>query len=128
MLGLISQKKTLMLRSMVFLTILWSGIGFFPVVNIEGDAALLIAGCERMWMSGVHLPPDFFYSWDMQPLVGLVILMFKYIFQFLSCEQIYVGLSFILSISYNFLASLLVSKLTNTRWEYAFMLIMFFRL
>lgn len=126
MLDLISQKKTLLLRLAVFLTVLWSGIGFFPVVNIEGDAALLIAGCERMWMSGVHLPPDFFYSWDMQPLVGLVILMFKYIFQFLSCEQIYVCLSFILSISYNFLASLLVSKLTNTRWEYAFMLIMFF--
>lgn len=119
-------KLNIILKTLVILTIVWFGVGLFPIINVEGDAALFIAGCERMFNNGILLPPDYFYEWKMQPLTGLLIVLLKYLLPFLSCEYIYLITSFCLMIFYNTVTSIIVSQITKLRWEYVFLLLSFF--
>lgn len=120
------NNATIILRMLILIVLLWLGFGYFPILNIEGDSALFSAGCERLYANGFKLPPDYFYQWDMQPLVGSLIVGVKYLFPFFSCEQIYNVLTIFCSLSYLFVASFFVSKLTTLRWEYSFLILILF--
>lgn len=120
------NNQTLLLRIIILLIILWFMIGFFPMLNFEGDSSYLIAGCERMYNDGFNFPPDFYYEWNMQPLVGIFVVLFRYLFPFWNCEEIYSGLTFIITIAYLFTSSYFVSKISKIRWEYIFIIFIFF--
>ena len=53
----------------------------------------VIAGCNIMYNQGLTFPPVYSYLYEMQPLVTYTVVGFKYIFPFLTCEQIYCLLS-----------------------------------
>lgn len=120
------NNKTLLLRLIILLIVTWFSIGFFPILNFEGDSSYLIAGCERMYNNGFKLPPDFYYEWDMQPLVGVIIVLLRYIFSFWNSEEIYSGLTALITIAYLFTASCFASKISKIRWEYIFIVFIFF--
>lgn len=120
------KNATIILRIIILLILIWISFGFFPILNIEGDSAFFSAGCERLYANGFQIPPDYFYEWDMQPLVGVIVVGFKYVFPTLSCELIYNILTIICSISYIFVASLFISKLSKLQWEYCFIILILF--
>ena len=120
------NNQTLLLRVIILLIILWFSIGFFPVLNFEGDSSYLIAGCERMYNNGLNFPPDFYYEWNMQPLVGIFIVLLRHLFSFWNCEEIYSGLTLLITIAYLFISSHFVSKISKIRWEYIFIVFIFF--
>ncbi len=121
-----NKKTTIILRIIILLILIWISFGYFPILNVEGDSAFFSAGCERLYANGFQIPPDYFYEWDMQPLVGVILVGFKYIFPSLSCELIYNILTIICSISYFFVASQFISKLSKLRWEYCFIILILF--
>ncbi|WP_418448324.1 hypothetical protein, partial [Barnesiella intestinihominis] len=53
----------------------------------------VIAGCNIMYNQGLTFPPVYSYLYEMQPLVTYTVVGFKYVFPFLTCEQIYCLLS-----------------------------------
>lgn len=110
----------------VLLSLSWIAIGYFPAVNIEGDSALFSAGCERLAANSLQLPPDYFYMWDMQPLVGFMVAALKHVVPVCSCEHLYVILSLIAAILYLFAASMFLSKLCALRWEYCYFVLLLF--
>ena len=122
----IQKNITLILRLFILLILVWISIGYLAILNIEGDSALFGAGCERLWQNGLSLPPDYFYEWDMQPLVGLIVVSAKHLLPLLTCEQLYNILTILFSISYLFVASVFVSKLSKIRWEYCFFILILF--
>lgn len=120
------KNKILILRILILIILVWISIGFFPVLNIEGDGALFSAGCERLYANGFRLPPDYFYQWDMQPLVGILVVAVKFILPVLSCEIIYNILTILFSLTYLFIAALFISRIIKIRWEYCFFIILLF--
>lgn len=116
----------IILRILISFTLLWISIGYFPLLNLEGDGALFSAGCERLVANGFSLPPDYFYEWNMQPLVGIIVAGSHYLLPLLSCELIYNLFTIICSVSYLFVASAFISKLTKLRWEYCFFVLVLF--
>lgn len=118
-----TKNKSIILKTIVLLIIIWQAIGYFPILNFEGDSALFSAGCERLYHNGLSFPPDFFYSWDMQPLTGLLVVGIKYILPFFTCEQIYCVLTIICALSFWILSAFFISNLTKFRWEYCFILL-----
>lgn len=116
-------KKDTVLNTLIVLMIGWMFVGFFPIVNIEGDSAFYIAGCERLYQYGFTTPPDYIYEWDMQPLMAYLIVGIRSVVSFLNCEQIYCTITFILSTLYLFIASLFISKVTTLKWQYSFILL-----
>jgi len=122
----IQKNATLILRAFIFLTLIWLSIGYFPILNIEGDSALFSAGCERLSQGKLSLPPVYFYEWDMQPLVGFIVVSAKHLFPHFTCEQIYYVFTILCSLIYFFVAALFVSKLTKIRWEYCFFILLLF--
>lgn len=93
----------------------WMLVGAFPLVNIEGDSALYSAGCERLYQRGFILPPDYMYGWDMQPLVAVFVVAFRYLLPFLTCEQIYCLLTVAATILFLLISSRFIAKLSNHR-------------
>lgn len=72
---------------------IWICIGIFPLTCYESDSMHVIAGCNIMYNQGLTFPPVYSYLYEMQPLVTYTVVGFKYIFPFLTCEQIYCLLS-----------------------------------
>ncbi len=105
-----------------FALCVWMLFGCFPLINIEGDSALYAAGCERMYQIGMSFPPDYIYVWDMQPLIGVVIVLLRYVLP-LTCEQIYCLLTVIASYAFLFLVSKFIERLTEVKWYKAFCLL-----
>ncbi len=114
--------ETIILRGLILFALLWMSVGFFPILNIEGDSSLFSAGCERMYNNGFTIPPDYFYLWNMQPLVGILVVAVKFVLPIFSCEQIYCSLTIICSLLFLYISSRFLSKLTKLRWEYCFLL------
>ena len=73
--------------------IAWMSFGVFPLVCYEGDSLHIITGCSLMCEHGLSFPPQYSYAYDMQPLVTYVVVLLRYLFVFLTCEQIYCLLS-----------------------------------
>ena len=121
-----NKNATVILRIVILIILTWMSFGYFPILNIEGDSAFFSAGCERLYANGFKLAPDYFYEWNMQPLVGVIVVGFKYLIPGLSCELIYNLLTIICSITYLFIASIFISKLSKLRWEYCFILLFLF--
>ena len=72
------------------LFLVWAAVGVFPLSCYETDSMHIIAGCNNYLCGRGNLtPPNYSYAYDMQPLVTLVVVNFKYVLAFLSCEQIY---------------------------------------
>ena len=69
--------------------VLWVGIGVFPLNCYETDSMEIIMGCDILYHQGWSLPPALCYEYRMQPLMVNAIVAFKYIFSFLTSEQIY---------------------------------------
>lgn len=110
--------------SLVLLAVLWIISGVFPFINIEGDASYYISGCERLYQNGFHLPPDYIYQWDMQPLVGVIIYGIRSLFPILDCQFIYSFLSVLAGLSLICVSAFWISKKTNRNWEWMFLLIL----
>lgn len=72
---------------------IWICIGIFPLTCYESDSMHVIAGCNIMYNQGLTFPPVYSYLYEMQPLVTYTVVGFKYVFPFLTCEQIYCLLS-----------------------------------
>ena len=85
---------------MLILFILWMCLGIFPLICYETDSQEVILGCDIMYSKGWQLPPIYSYEYRMQPLTIIMIVALKYVFSFLTCEQIYCLVSAIFSIAF----------------------------
>ncbi len=72
---------------------IWICIGIFSLTCYESDSMHVISGCNIMYNQGLTFPPVYSYLYEMQPLVTYTVVGFKYVFPFLTCEQIYCLLS-----------------------------------
>lgn len=71
------------------LFVLWMCVGIFPLVCYETDSQEVILGCDLLYYNGWKFPPIYCYEYRMQPLTVIMVVAFKHILSFLSCEQIY---------------------------------------
>ena len=56
----IEDNSKIILRLIISLLFIWISFGFFPIINIESDSALLCASCERLYYNGFEMHPDFY--------------------------------------------------------------------
>ena len=122
----IKDNSKLVLRLMISLLVIWISFGFFPIINIESDSALLSASCEHLYYNGFEMPPDFSYQWDMQPAIYFVILLFKNIFPMFSSEEIYSVLTILFFFIFVISSSIFLERLLNTKWELICFLLLLF--
>lgn len=72
------------------LFLIWAAVGVWPLSCYESDSMHIIAGGNNYIAGGGDLlPPNYSYEYNMQPLVTVLVVGLKYLFSFLSCEQIY---------------------------------------
>ena len=120
------KRNNLIINLLIITSIVWISVGFFPIINIEGDSALLSAGCARLADKKIVLPPDYFYMWNMQPMVGLSVTCIKSILPNWTTEQIYSFLTVAISLIYLFLCSQFIGKLLNLKWQFCFFVLILF--
>lgn len=102
------------------LFVTWAFWGVFPLSCYETDAMHIIAGCNNYIAGeGKLIPPSYTYAYDMQPLVTLVVVGIKYVFAFLTCEQIYCLLTAIAAMFFAVGCMLFVCRVAGVRKEYA---------
>ena len=106
------QDKTYLL--MLTLFYIWMLRGVFPLLNTyEGDSQHIIAGSNILYNQGFTLPPMLSYQYHMQPILIYIIAVVKHILSFLTCNQIYCGLSAVMAFFFIPLCVEFVHKITS---------------
>lgn len=103
---------------MCSLFLLWALVGVFPLSYYETDSMHIIAGCNN-YLSGEGdlTPPSYSYEYDMQPIVTVIIVGIKKIFELLTCEQIYCLITSICALFFAWGSLKLIAKITGYKKE-----------
>ena len=89
--SLSSDKRYVVGLALLFLWMLW---GIFPLFNsYEGDAQFIIVGASVLCNDGFQLPPAISYQYGMQPAIIWIIAALHKLIPFLTCSEIYCGLT-----------------------------------
>ncbi len=92
-----SDKRYAVGLALLFLWMLW---GIFPLFNsYEGDAQFIIVGASVLCNDGFQLPPVISYQYGMQPAIIWIIAALHKLIPFLTCSEIYCGLTALVALA-----------------------------
>lgn len=101
-------------------------IGIFPFTHYETDALGIVSGCKKIFETGIFKANYYTYSFEMQPGIYCIVILASKVFG-LNLMEAYSILSAIFGISFFWLSTYFVSKLTSVSFSIIGLVLLLFQ-